>query len=144
MRHVQAIIFPAQGPKLEALDCRTGPQLWRFLEDYVTRVKIDDVWSTVTNREGAVTDLASVPPITKNIIDDDDPRILFPSCPHDALYENGGKLDDGTRVDRETVDEILRVGMVVRGASWWIARTVFVAVRVGGGKHWPPNLPLAA
>lgn len=126
------------------MDCLPGtPQLWRFLEDYVTRVRIDDTWYTITNRGGAVTDLASVPAITKNIIDDDDPRALFPACPHDALYENGGRLDDGTVVDRATVDEILRVGMLVRGASGWIARAVFLAVRAGGGKHWPKLLPLA-
>lgn len=147
MRKVQAVAFQWQGPKLQALDCGSQgtTQLWQFLEDYVTRVKIDDVWYTITNREGAVTDLASVPAITKNIIDDDDPRILFPCCPHDALYENGGKLDDGTLVPRETVDEILRVGMLRRGASSWIARLVYFAVRAAGGKHWPkPILPLAA
>lgn len=139
MRKVEAVEFPGVGPRVEALFVAAGlgRQFWRFLQPYTVRVKLDGVWRQVTNRAESVTDWASVPGATKAIVDDDDPRILFAACAHDALYESGGLLDDGERIDRETADEILRVGMIARGAPAWLARTVFWAVRLGGGSYWP-------
>lgn len=139
--NVEAIIFPDVGPQTEAMNCGPNePQLFRFLSDYVVRVKVGGIWRTITAREGFVTDWATVPAFGKVIVDDDDSRILRASVAHDVLYTTA-KFDDGALCDRELADEILRYGMLACGSNSIIAWLVYRAVRIFGAKHY--SLPLA-
>lgn len=97
--------------------------------------------SPITIPDGFVCDLASVPAAVKGYIDDDSPQILKPAVIHDYLYSLRGQLPDGRLLSRQECDEVLREGMLVRGARRGQAAVVYVAVRAFGGAHWNPKKP---
>ena len=88
--------------------------------------------------KGFRTDLASVPRVFQNIINNDDPDILRPSIVHDWIYQHhmwGKKF-----VTREWADAVLREGMAFCGAGWLRRWTVWSGVRIGGGSIWASHV----
>jgi hypothetical protein len=86
--------------------------------------------------KGFTTDLASIPSLFENIIDNDDPVILRPSIVHDWLYVLNGHLPNGNVLTRDECDNWLRDSMEGLGADWVIRNEVFEAVRLGGEIFW--------
>jgi hypothetical protein len=86
---------------------------------------------------GFWTDFGSVPALTKNVVDDDDPDLLFGSLPHDDLYNRKGQLPDGRKITRLQADRMLREAMLACGSPSLKANIVYNAVRIGNiGAGW--------
>lgn len=127
-------------PKFEALTAAelaqrgvSGP-LFVLLEEY--HVDVDGV-GRVSIPPGFETDWASIPPMCRAYLDDDDPRILVPSLIHDYLYSTQGEVTIlAPRLTREESDDVLRRLMIFCGASAARALTVYLAVRIGGASYW--------
>lgn len=85
---------------------------------------------------GFITDFASIPRAALWYVKDDDPCILMPSLPHDALYLWQGVMPDGRTYTREQADQVLREGMEICGARRAQASVVYWAVRLAGASHW--------
>lgn len=83
--------------------------------------------------QGFRTDFCSVPrvPIAFDMLGN---RARKSGTIHDYLYT--------THITtREMADEILREMLVLNGVDEDEAQMFYVAVRVGGGSHWGPDLP---
>lgn len=107
-------------------------QLWTLRQDFRY---VSARWGTIVAHAGLETDFASVPRITKAIIDDDDPRILGPSQAHDALYHLCGETP--ARIfSRRECDMVLRDAMRDAGSSWLLSRIVYWALRAFGWWAW--------
>ncbi len=127
-------------PKFEALTAEElaargidGPR-FVLLEEF--RVWVDNV-GMVLVAPGFETDWASVPPMCRAYLDDDDPRILVPSLIHDWLYAASGEVTLlAQKLTREECDDVLRRLMIHCGSSRARALTVYLAVRIGGASHW--------
>lgn len=113
-----------------------GP-LFRLLVDF--RIEVDGLGEIVIPA-GFETDWASIPGFARAYLSGDDPRILVPSLAHDWLYNQAGCFNVLEKpLDRQQCDDVLRRLMVFCGASNPRAYTVYLAVRAGGGSHWPKN-----
>ena len=108
-------------------------QLYELAQDL--KYQSDVLGCVVTVPEGYITDFASIPRIVWNILDPEDPIILYPSVVHDYLYSNGGKIPEGT-FSRLQADKLIREGMDLSGSSKWKRFVVFNSVRAFGTKHW--------
>lgn len=90
---------------------------------------------------GFQTDLASVPRIFQNVIENDDSDISKPSVLHDFLYSRHGVAwQDKQPFTRAECDDILRDGMDARmayGPRMWC---VWAAVRAFGWIPWNASL----
>jgi hypothetical protein len=128
----------------------TEPVLRCLLPQRIAALKLDPKWAwfeltedlhydsssrgLVVVEKGTITNLASIPPIARPYINPDDPQILGPSVVHDADYANG--------VDRELADATLKEGTLCLGMRSTKAALVHRMVRIFGGKHWRPAIPL--
>lgn len=83
-----------------------------------------------------ITDLASVPCLFEEVIDNDDPKILRPSIVHDWLYTLNGSVNPTTVFTRKQCDQILSDGMSFCGADWFLRMEVYGAVEAGGWVPW--------
>lgn len=81
--------------------------------------------------KGFITDFGSVPSLSKSLVDDDDPDLLFASLPHDFLYKHRGWFT-GCRLSRAQADEVLWEAMLAVGAPRFKAWLIYNAVRIGG------------
>ena len=100
-------------------------------------------WSAAGRRfrvpAGFVTDLASIPDAVAWFMQNNDPRILRAALPHDWLYQFcGAPPDSGAIFSRADADMILREGMAVCGAGWFVRWTVWAHARVYGAFSWKP------
>jgi len=87
--------------------------------------------------KGFETDLASIPKLFENVIDNDDPVILCPSIVHDYLFSTHGvSWADVPAYGLTAVNEILIAGMSVCGANEVQKAEVFAAVETGGFLIW--------
>ena len=77
------------------------------------------------------TDFASIPKIFWNILDPEEPCILFPSLIHDFLYSKGDKA-----YSRKNADIVLRSAMNYCGAPKWKSFLVYYAVRIFGKSNY--------
>ncbi len=89
----------------------------------------------VTVPAGFATDFGSVPTALEWVVSGEDVHLIVPSVVHDWLYQNRGKVPEGT-FTRKQADLLLAEGMRMRGAPWWKRNAVYFAVRLGGGKAW--------
>lgn len=111
----------------------------RFTVTEPFRIDVEGLGAVVVPR-GTVTDWASIPAWARAYLADDDARILCPSLLHDFGYEKRGLLrEDLPPLTRAGVDDLLRRGMLACFASAARARTVYLAVRLGGGARWGPT-----
>ena len=127
--------------KKEVRGAGSKRQLFEVLEPfpYITK----NGWK-ITVPKHFITDFASVPSITKCLIDDDDPDILYGSLIHDFIYSCKGHItiedDKGnvhpTYISRKEADAILRETMVLIGAPYWKHMAAYRAVRLGGRSFW--------
>lgn len=119
--------FPLR-PKLEAMlpEEVKGPQLYVFTEDFT---HVSPKYGVVVIPAGFTTDFASIPSAALFYLDDDDPRILLPSCVHDYRYKTGN-------LPRQEADEELRQNMIACGARPSMAAVVYRMVRLFGGSHY--------
>lgn len=115
---------------------KSDRQLYRLTDDFV--VESTYLGRTFAVPAGFVTDLASIPRFAYRVIAPDDPCIEYPSVPHDCLYKMMGNLN-GMTYERSDADHVLEELMELAGASWFIRKAVFSAVRIGGGSHWNPK-----
>lgn len=92
-------------------------------------------WQGITVPAGFVTDFGSVPTALEWVVSGEDVHLVVPSIVHDWLYQNRGKVSEGTFTRRQA-DQLLAEGMRLWGAPWWKQQVVYFAVRVGGGKAW--------
>ncbi len=123
---VTRALMPGDQPVGEA-------QQWIVDHDFGYR---SELFGDIIVPAGYVTDYASIPPLFKNYMDDDDPGILYPSVIHDWLYTHAGQLPDGRAYSRELADSVLREAMAVAGARVDQRVVVFRVVRLFGGSHW--------
>lgn len=120
-------LFPKR-PRFEALlphECVDGKQLFVFTDEFICNTPNN---GQVVIPVGFITDFASIPGIAKGWLDDDDPRILCPSCIHDFRYKMG--------FDRKKADQELCDLMSLCGARRTMGWTVKLMVRIFGGTHW--------
>lgn len=117
-----------------------GKTLWRVNEPFGFHHSPCAI--TITVPSGFIGDLASVPRITKAIIDDDDPDIVEGAVIHDYIYRHRGNVfgSPAETLTRLQADEILREAMKVRRASLMRVMLVFTAVRIGGASAWNQSL----
>lgn len=116
-------------PRWEVWKEERKVQLYRLEQAFVFN---DPKWGAIEIPKGFMTDFASVPTMTKFIVDNDSPDVLFGSLPHDYLYKHKGVLPDGRKLTRREADEVLREAMRATGAPEWMIFRVFWSVRVGG------------
>lgn len=95
-----------------------------------------DLLGLLVAHAGLTTDLASIPREVFDIIDPTDTCILYPSIHHDNGYTLAGVMGDGRVFTREQFDDMLYEGMLVCGASGFIAAAVRDCVRLFGSAHW--------
>lgn len=109
--------------KLKVEFIRNGT--WRLLQSF--DVMVNNVVYSVP--AGFETDFASVPrlPITFSLFGDIGHRS---AVLHDFLYS--GEVN----VTREFADDVLRNALIEEGVSTWKARSMWLAVRLGGGSHF--------
>ena len=106
---------------------------WEFLDDFQY---ISPTWGPIIIPKGHYTDLASVPPKLHSVIDDDSPIMLYPSAPHDFLFEV--RKPHGTRgwlpLDKQLtlteLNHVLTEAMQICGAGALVRDLVFAAVEL--------------
>ena len=97
---------------------------------------LSPTWGPIIIPKGHYTDLASVPPKLHSVIDDDSPIMLYPSAPHDFLFEV--RKPHGTRgwlrLDKQLtlteVNHVLTEAMQICGAGALVRDLVFAAVEL--------------
>ncbi len=110
-------------------------QLYQLLEEFRY---VSPVFGEIIVPACFTTDFASIPRPVWNLLDPEDPVILFASVVHDYLYTRRGDLGLGSRVtyNRQQADQVLREAMNACGANAFQSSAVYYAVRLGGGGHW--------
>lgn len=112
----------------------TDRSYWQYLEPFRY---VSEQWGPIDIPKGSYTDFASVPPRLHSIIDDDSPIILFPSSPHDFLFNKRadkkntrGWINDSKQLSLTEVNQVLTEAMAICGANFLIRNLVFAAVEV--------------
>lgn len=108
-------------------------QLYELTEDLSYQ---SEILGLITVPKGFLTDFASIPRIVWNVIDPEDPCVLYPSVIHDALYSWSGAMPDSKLFTRDQADQVLREAMVICGARIDQRAIVYRMVRLFGGSHW--------
>ncbi len=108
-------------------------QRWILTQDFIYR---SEALGTFTVPAGFETDFASIPRIAWQYVDPDDPCVLYPSIPHDALYNWKGVMATGQKYTRKQADDVFLEAMKEAGARWDIRAVAYRAVRIFGGKYW--------
>lgn len=108
-------------------------RLFARAEDWAVLINGD----VLTLPAGGKTDLASIPGIFQNLLQNDDPKILEPAILHDYLCDLKGDIwpDHRCIYTSEQAAEILRDAMTACGASVEVREIVFFAVR-NFGPQW--------
>lgn len=114
-----------------------GRQLWVYREPFAF---ISERFGRFQIPEGFYTDFASTPAIVRNLIDDDDPHLLFPSGPHDLGYWLKGHMGPGRNFDQGDIDLVILEAMESVNAPWWKRKAVYGALRVGGLVAWNKHI----
>ncbi|MDM0078953.1 DUF1353 domain-containing protein [Variovorax sp. J2P1-59] len=89
---------------------------------------------TVVVPAGFVTDLASIPRVFWSLLPTDG-AYTFPAIVHDYLYWV-------QRYPREVADSVFRYGMDDMKVSSTVSKSIYAAVRAGGGSAWTNNAKL--
>lgn len=108
---------------------------------------LSDKFGMIESPKGAITNLASVPKKARGFLDNDGPKIMFGSIPHDRLCTANGKgergwIDDRRRLSFKSTNEVLTEAMFYLGASAALRAIVFEAVTFGNqhaAKDFPPH-----
>ena len=103
---------------------KIGTRTWRVKEALVYRSVLLNAEITVS--AGEETDFASVPRGLWNLFPPDG-SYTPAAVVHDYLYR---KCPD---VDRKKCDQVFLEAMEACGTSWFARRTIYAAVRLGGG-----------
>jgi len=109
-----------------------GDQLYELLQPFAF---VSKQWGTIEVPIGFVTNFASVPKSLRNIVDDDDPCILYGSVIHDWLYTNKGTWSD-YKITRSACDEVLCEAMALCHADTWKILAVRSTLQIFGAAHW--------
>ena len=127
--------------RIEAMTVYTAAKLgyptdrtyYRFLEPFEY---LSEKWGSIVIPAGFDTDFASVPPSLRSLYDNDSPILLYPSAPHDYVFQRGvggmrGWLPDGRRLTMEQANDLLLEAMATCGASGFARHQVGLAVGIG-------------
>lgn len=122
----------------EAEEAKLDPhrQWWIFVEPFAY---VSDRFGRIEVPAGRITDFASVLEATKGILDDDDPRMLRPSAPHDELFSMQGRLPDGRVLTFHDANELIAEAMYYTGAAAFVRATVRGVLDQFGQSHWKPK-----
>lgn len=104
----------------------------RRLLDTLNSLKYQsDIGGLIEVAKGFITDLGSVPriPIIYDLLGD---IAIEPYILHDWLYSKG-------LVTRLMADQVLREALLLVGIPKWKATAIYLAVRIGGAKHYGPS-----
>lgn len=92
----------------------------------------------ITIPVGALTDLASIPRLLRNIpFLDPNGRSRRPAVLHDYLYRGGDRFR--LQMTRAKADRLLRYALRAEGCSRWVAAVYWLGVRLGGWAGWRPG-----
>ena len=87
-------------------------------------------------KTGFVTDLASIPSLLQNALQNDSPQILCASIIHDWGFWMAGEVMPGRVLTFDQVNELLAEAMWYLNATDLQRNAVFSAVHVGGRGDW--------
>lgn len=125
-------VFSAQ----EIAEARSSVQLYSLVEDFVYE---SDTFGRITVPAGFVTDFASIPRVVWDLLDPEDPVILYGSIIHDYLYTVAGRVPGlAITLSRNQADQLLIETMALNGAHAALRGTVYEAVHLFGSSHWTP------
>lgn len=98
-----------------------GPDRFQLAEDFIVRV----VDHTIVAPAGFVSDLESVPrlPVIYTLFKNRAPKS---AVLHDWLYHQ-------RTFSRSVCDDVFLDAMRVEGVAWWVRRSMYLGVRIGGG-----------
>ncbi len=108
-------------------------QLFTLEQDFIFN---SELFGPIQVPLGFTSDFGSVPAVTKALIDDDDPDLLYASIVHDWLYNRRGYINDRVPLTRSECDGVLGEAMRASGAPGWKVAIVVGAVRFGGWRAW--------
>jgi hypothetical protein len=112
------------------LRTRAGRQLFRLLARFAYQ---SDVAGLIVAEAGFVTDLCSQPQFTMSLLGE---CAQQPSVPHDLAYSQ-------RKMPRALADRMLFEACILTGVPRWKAMLIYAGVRIGGGSHWTPAIPVA-
>jgi hypothetical protein len=112
----------------------TDRSYWQYLEPFRY---VSTKWGPIEIPKDSYTDFASVPPKLHSVIDDDSPITLFPSAPHDFLFNkradknnSRGWVNDAKQLSLTEVNHVLTEAMAICGANILTRNVVFAAVEL--------------
>lgn len=125
-------------PKAELRERGLSVPWFQVLEAFIYE---SDRFGLIVTPRGFLTDFGSVPRAARWYVNDDDPDLLYPSLPHDFLYDRRGVLADGRKFSRAQCDDVLAEAMRSLGARSDHVAVIHAAVRIGGWAHWKEGKP---
>lgn len=124
---------------IDAVKARSGEDADYILAgEYQVSYAVDgSPWQGLAVPAGLATDLASVPPIARVVIDRVGPH-LEAAIVHDFLYGAWQQIRGrgARRADRRFADAIFLAGMKEAGVAWWRRQLIYWSVRICGWPHY--------